>query len=49
MKKSYEHTREIKRVSFNLEREAHLLKWIKDNKIVFSEWVKEKIKEEMKC
>ena len=47
MKKSYNHTREIKRASFNKDKDKQLLDWLKVNKIDFSNFVKDKIKEEI--
>ena len=45
-KKTYEQKRETKRVSFNIEKEAKLLEFA--NSVDFSNWVKEKIKLEVK-
>lgn len=45
-KKTYEQKRETKRVSFNIEKEAELLEFA--NSVYFSNWVKEKIKLEIK-
>ncbi|WP_455020640.1 hypothetical protein [Neisseria elongata] len=45
-RKKYEKSRVMKGVSFHREREAQLLKFAE--KIDFSLWVKEKIKEELK-
>lgn len=42
----YESTRRTKRVSFNIEKEAELLEFA--NSVDFSNWVKEKIKLEIK-
>lgn len=44
-KKTYEKKRDTKRVSFNKEKEAELLKFA--NSVDFSNWVKNKIKEEI--
>ena len=44
-KKNYESKRVLKHVSFNTEKEADLLGVA--NKLDFSKWVKEKIREEM--
>lgn len=45
-KKTYEQKRDTKRVSFNKEKEAALLGFA--NSVDFSNWVKEKIKLEIK-
>ena len=45
-KKEYEQKRDTKRVSFNKEKEAVLLEFA--NSVDFSNWVKEKIKLEIK-
>lgn len=44
-KKTYEKKRDTKRVSFNKEKEAELLEFA--NSVDFSNWVKNKIKEEI--
>ena len=48
MKKSYNHTREIKRASFNKDKDADILNHLKHNKIEFSTYVKKLIREDMK-
>ncbi|VTX86976.1 hypothetical protein [Neisseria lactamica] len=45
-RKKYEAKRVHKRVSFNLEKELHLLRFVE--KVDFSQWVKEKIEDELK-
>ena len=45
-KKTYEQKRDTKRVSFNTKKEAELLEFA--NSVDFSNWVKEKIKLEIK-
>lgn len=42
-KKDYEKKRDVKRVSFNIEKEKELLEFA--NSVDFSNWVKQKIKE----
>lgn len=44
-KKEYEKKRDTKRVSFNLEKDHKLLEFA--NSVDFSNWVKEKIKQEL--
>ena len=44
-KKTYEKKRDTKRVSFNIDKEAKLLEFA--NSVDFSNWVKNKIKEEI--
>lgn len=45
-KKTYEQKRDTKRVSFNIEKESELLEFA--NSVDFSNWVKDKIKLEIK-
>ena len=50
-RKKYEQMREVKRISFHLEREAHLLKrldGIKADGVDISTYVKKLIREDMK-
>lgn len=44
-KANYEQKRDTKRVSFNIEKEAELLEFA--NSVDFSNWVKNKIREEI--
>ena len=46
MKKSYNHTREIKRASFNKVKDAEILKHLKDKE--FSTYIKKLIEKEMR-
>ena len=45
-KKDYEKKRDTKRVSFNIEKEAEIIEYIKDKE--FSTYVKKLIREDMK-
>ena len=45
-RKKYDEMREIKRVSFNIEKEADIIAYIKDKE--FSTYVKKLIREDMK-
>lgn len=46
MKKSYNHTREIKKVSLGMTKDADIIAYIKDKE--FSTYVKKLIREDMK-
>lgn len=52
MKKSYEHTRVIKHLSLNLEREKHLIDWFERNKgqasVLIKQWIEKEIENENK-
>lgn len=47
MKKSYEHTRVIKTISLNLEREKHLIEWFEKHKGQASILIKKFIEKEL--
>ena len=48
MKKSYNHTREVKKTSLGYAKDADILNHLKHNKIEFSTYVKKLIREDMK-
>ena len=48
MKKSYNHTREIKKTSLGHKKDADILGYLELNKIEFSTYVKKLIREDMK-
>lgn len=52
MKKSYEHTRVIKHLSLNINREQHLIDWFECNKgqasVLIKQWIEREIENESK-
>lgn len=50
MKKSYEHTRVIKHLSLNLERDKHRIDWFERNKgkasVLIKQWIDKEIENE---